>query len=262
VNVVSNSSISDFEISVEVQMLKFRVSGSNGSICFCRVMFPRTVLTGPYRVVVDGVDVDAVLLPVSNISHVFLYVTFNMSSHEVVVGSRPFYTLLSAYNYLFANYTRLLGDYSYLNASYNDLSGNYTDLQSNLESLQAAYNLLNSSYNNLVATYEGVKADLGNVRLLMYGFLATTIVGFFVSLVSSRSYFRYYKKFNEQRRIIEAYGLSPLDVAKALFELDVKKRTEKIEMFEGKYGVKIRPRSSLEDIIKSLKSRKERKEQG
>jgi parallel beta-helix repeat protein len=269
VAVISNCSISDFEYSVEVQTLKFRVLGLNGTVCFCRVMFPRPVLTGPYMVVVDGVEVDAALLPVSNVSHAFLYFVFNMSDHEVAIGSKPFYTLLekyntlmSAYNDLIANYTGLWGDYRSLNASYNDLLGNYTNLQGNLGSLQAAYNLLNSSYNNLVTTYEGVKAELGDVRLLMYGFLAATVVGVFVSLVSLGFGFRYYRRFNEQRRIVEAYGLSPLDVASALFELDVKKRREKIEMFEEKYGVKIRPRASLEDIVKSLKSRKERRERG
>jgi len=311
VNVVSNCSISDFEFSVEVQMLKFRVLGVNGTVCFCRVMFPRLVLAGPYIVVVDGAEVEAVLLPVSNISHVYLYFVFNMSSHEVVVGSRPFYTLLekyddlianytrlwddycslnstyydlvdnytrlqgdldslqaaydllnSTYNGLVANYTGLWGNYRSLNASYNDLWGNHTNLQNSFDSLQAAYNLLNSSYNDLVASYETVRGELGDVRLLMYGFLAATVVGVVVSLGSLGFGFRYYRRFNEQRRIVEAYGLSPLDVASALFELDVKKRIEKIESFEEKYGVKIRPRASLEDIIKSLKSRKERRERG
>lgn len=318
VYVISNCSVSVFEFSVEFQMLRFGVSGLNGTVCFCRVMFPRPVLAGPYMVVVDGAEVDAVLLPVSDISHVFLYFVFNMSSREVVVGSKPFYTLLErydelmvAYNDLIANYTKLWDAYCSLNSSYYDLLGNYTDLQSSLDSLQTAYDLLNSTYNGLVAnytglwddycslntshyylmddytklqtdldslqamydmlnstyydlagTYETVKAELGDVRLLMYGFLAATVVGVVVSVVSLGFGFRYYRRFREQRRIIEAYGLDPLDVARALFELDVRKRGEKIERFEEKYGVKIRPRASLEDIIESLKSRKERRKRG
>ena len=119
------------------------------------------------------------------------------------------------------------------------MNASYSDVKSSLDSLQAAYDLLNAR--------------------ALYEFLAATVVGVVVSLVSLGFGFRYYRRFSEQRRIIEAYGLSPLDVARALFELDVRKRGEKIESFEEKYGVKIRPRVSLEDIIESLKSRKEKK---
>jgi len=269
VHVVSNCSVSGFEFLVEVQTLKFRVSGLNGTVGFCRVMFPRILFAVPYMVAVDGVEVDAVLLPASNISHVFLYFVFDVSSHEVVVASRPFYTLLekydalmSAYDDLIANYTKLWDDYRSLNTTHYDLVGNYTRLQSDLDSLQTAYNLLNSTYYGLVVDYETVTAELGDVRLLMYGFLAATVVGIVVSLVSLGFGFRYYRRFGEQRRIVDAYGLSPLDVARALFELDVRKRDEKIAKFEEKYGVKIRPRASLEDIIESLKSRKKRGKRG
>jgi nitrous oxidase accessory protein len=265
-HIISNCSIYGFEFLVEVQTMKFRVSGLNGTVCFCRLMFPRFVLAGPYIVVVDGVEVDKVLLPVSDVSSVFLYIAFNVSDHEVVVASKPFYSLLESYNTLMkayssllANYTMLWSDYHFLNASYSELLGNYTNLQRSLDSLQAAYDLLNSSYNNLVASYEAVEAELENVRLLMYSFLATTVIGAIVSVVSLGFGFRYYKRFSEQKRIIEGFGLSPLDVAQALFELDVRRRAEKIERFEEKYGVKIRPRVSLEDIIESLKSRKERR---
>jgi parallel beta-helix repeat protein len=258
-HIISNCSVSGFEFSSEFQMFRFRVSGLNGTACFCRVTFPRMVLAHPYVTVVDGVEVEAVLLPVSNISHVFLYFVFNMSSHEVVVGSRPFRelseeydTLVNAHNDLIANYTRLWADYLSLDASYNDT-------KNRLDSLQAMFDTLNSTYNYLVVDYERVKAELGDVRSLMYGFLAATVVGVVVSLVSFQFGFKYYKRFGEQRRIIEAYGLSPLEVAQALFELDVKKRGEKIEKFEEKYGVKIRPRASLEDIIEGLKSRKKRR---
>jgi len=295
--IISNCSVSGIEFFVESQMLRFRVSGLNGTVCFCRVMFLGMVLARPYMAVVDGVEVDAALLPISNISHAFLYFVFNMSSHEVVVASRSFYALLEKYDMLLndyfslnasytdllgnyfslnASYTDLLGNYFSLNASYTDLLGNYfslnasyTDLLGNLDSLQAEYNLLNSSYNDLFGNYtdlqsnlDSLQTELGDVRLLMYGFLVATVVGVAVSFVSLGFGFKYYRMFSEQRRIIEAYGLSPLEVAQALFELDVKKRGEKIEGFEEKYGVKIRPRASLEDIIESLKSREKRRKRG
>lgn len=233
-------------------------------------MFPRNLLTVPYIVTVDDVEVNASLLPVSDISNTYLYFAINESNQSarmVAVSSRPFHMLLQtyggllkAYNDLIANYTKLSGDYSSLNTSYNNLLGNYSDLQSSLNSLQTKYNLLNSSYNDLAARYASVGADLADVRLLMYGFLAATIVGAAVSLICFRFGFMYSRRYGEQRRIVEAYGLSPLDVAGTLFELDVRKRGDKIEKFKEKYGVNIRPRASLEDIIESLRSKKDKEQ--
>jgi len=257
--IISNCLVSDFEFSSESQMFKFRVSDSNGTSRFCRAMFPRMVLASPYIAIVDGVEVDAALLAVSNISHVFLHFLFNMSSHEVMVSSRPFYELSQEYNTLMNDYNDLIANHNNLWDNYLSLNASYNDAKSSLESLQAMFDTLNLTYNGLVVKYETVKAELGQVKLLMYGFLGATVAVVVVSIVSLGFGLKYYRRFGEQRRIIEAYGVSPLEVARALFELDVKKRGEKIERFEEKYGVKIKPRGSLEDIIKNLKSKKKKR---
>lgn len=258
IEIISNCSVSGFDFNPGTQTLRFSVSSLNASFCFYRVMFPRLVIASPYIVIVDGVEVSAVFLPDSNVSDVFLYFVSNMSSQQVVIASQAFYVLQNAYNSLLANYTQLLANYTALNSSYKNLLGNYALLQSDFSSLQSAFNALNSTYYDLLASNDSVKAELGTVRMLMYGFLASTLVGVILFLGSLRFGFNYRRKFSEQRRIVEAYGLSPLEVAGALLELDVKKRTEKIERFQDKYGYKIRPRGSLEEIIKSLKSKKER----
>jgi nitrous oxidase accessory protein len=265
IEVISNCSVSGFEFSPEAQTLRFSVSSLNTTSCFYRIMFPVLVIASPYTVIVDGVEVSPVFLHDSNVSHAFLYFVYKMSSQQVVIASRSFYVLQNAYSSLLANYTQLLANYTALNSSYKSLLDNYTQLQkdfsslqSDLNSLQSAYDALNSTYNALVVSTDSVKAELGSFRLLMYVFLASTFGGLALFLGTLRFGFGYYRKFNEQKRIVEAYGLSPLEVAGALLELDIKKRGEKIEKFQEKYGYKIRPRGSLEEIIKSLKSKKER----
>ena len=66
---------------------------------------------------------------------------------------------------------------------------------------------------------------------------------------------RYRRKIAEQRKLLQAY--SPLVIAQALFETDVERRRVKIEEFEKKYGVKIRPRDNLQDVVGSFEKKKE-----
>jgi hypothetical protein len=63
---------------------------------------------------------------------------------------------------------------------------------------------------------------------------------------------RYRRRVVEQTKVIEAY--SPFVIAEALFKADIERRGLKIKEFEQKYGVSIRPRSTLEDVIRSLEA--------
>ena len=69
---------------------------------------------------------------------------------------------------------------------------------------------------------------------------------------------RYRRKIAEQRKLLQAY--SPLVIAQALFETDVERRRVKIEEFEKKYGVKIRPRDNLQDVVGSFGKKKEQEQ--
>jgi parallel beta-helix repeat protein len=64
---------------------------------------------------------------------------------------------------------------------------------------------------------------------------------------------RYRRKVAEQTKILQAY--SPFVIAEALFKADIERRGLKIREFEEKYGVKIEPRSTLEDVIRSLETK-------
>jgi hypothetical protein len=69
---------------------------------------------------------------------------------------------------------------------------------------------------------------------------------------------RYSRKVSEQGRILQAYG--PFMVAEALFSADIERRGMKIKEFEKKYGVKIQPRSTLEDVLRSLETKQKEEE--
>jgi hypothetical protein len=66
---------------------------------------------------------------------------------------------------------------------------------------------------------------------------------------------RYRRKVSEQTRILQAY--SPFMVAEALFTADIERRGMKIKEFEEKYGVKIQPRSTLEEVLRSMEKKRE-----
>jgi parallel beta-helix repeat protein len=76
--------------------------------------------------------------------------------------------------------------------------------------------------------------------------------------------FFFYRRLGSYRETIEEFEKkleekesSPMEVARRLFSADVKERGARISRFEEKYGVKIRPRNSLEDVFKRLKRRKD-----
>jgi parallel beta-helix repeat protein len=90
----------------------------------------------------------------------------------------------------------------------------------------------------------------------------TVVVIILVSLV-----IKYRRVCSEQEKIIAAYELElkmnarkHLDATHALFEADVKRRKVKINKFETKYNVRIRPRNNFEDVIRRLRFKKKEEE--
>jgi len=75
---------------------------------------------------------------------------------------------------------------------------------------------------------------------------------------------RYYRMFKEQRKVVQAYerdlGSFPVthsERARLLFIKDVIEREEKIGKFKKKYGIKIQPAGTLEDLMEKLGIEKE-----
>jgi parallel beta-helix repeat protein len=106
--VISNSTVSSLSLMFWLSspydglqpgqpFVQFTSTGENGSVGFCRLMIPRTVLnSSSYIVLVDSQPVSVAELPLSNSTHVFLYFTYTHSAHEVIVTIpefAPFLTL-------------------------------------------------------------------------------------------------------------------------------------------------------------------------
>ena len=252
---VCNSTLSDFTFNYTWSMIEFKVEGFNNSVGFCRATIPKQVVNAPYIVLLDSMEVNATLLPASNLTHTLLYFTYRLSTRQVLIASKPYYelaTLLHRYNVLLANYTELVGEFEALSTLHTEVVLNYS-------SLQVAYNDLNETYHELKGRQDATEKELGDVRGLMNIFVAATIFGASASVVFLWFGFMYYRRFNKQKKIFGEYKFGPLELGQFLFEMDIRRREGKIKRFEQKYGFRVQPRSSLDEIIRSLKSRKKEK---
>ena len=94
-------------------------------------------------------------------------------------------------------------------------------------------------------------------QLSIIGLAITVAILFLIGI-------RYYRLFNKQKKVIEAYerevGSFPVsheERARMRFIKDVIEREKKIEDFKKKYGIKIQPTSTLEDLMEKLGVREE-----
>ena len=97
VTLINNSTVSNLRLLIWLSspyeglqpgqpFIQFYASGENGSVGFCRLMIPKTVLnSSSYTVLVDSQPVNAAMLPISNSTHAYLYFTYTHSAHEVIV---------------------------------------------------------------------------------------------------------------------------------------------------------------------------------
>jgi len=94
-------------------------------------------------------------------------------------------------------------------------------------------------------------------QLSIIGLAITVAILFLIGI-------RYYRLFNKQKKVIEAYerevGSFPVsheERARMRFIKDVIEREEKIENFKKKYGIRIQPANTLEDVMEKLGVQKE-----
>ena len=93
VNVISNSTMSNFLIGIQVDpqkpgfnvtSIRFYVTGEAG-IGFCRICIPRALLNGTYKVFVNGTEIPYTLLAFSNETYSYLYFNYTHSTQEVII---------------------------------------------------------------------------------------------------------------------------------------------------------------------------------
>jgi parallel beta-helix repeat protein len=280
ITAICSSTILELQYDSEVNIMDFNVSATNSTTGLCRVQVPKILINSPNVVLVDGEKVNSTTLPISNLTHSQIYFTYTPTTHQITIVSESYYDLLQRYNtllieyqnlnstyqQLLADYNELAGNYSVLHDNYNTLNLTYNQLTDNYETLQNNYNILltlydslNSNYTSLLTSFEELTSkynaaanEIDNLRNLTYATLATVIA---IASILTLTTFRYHRKVTIQDKIIQAYN--PLDKARTLFKLDVESRSDKIGKFESKYGVKIQPRNTLEEVLKNLE--KERK---
>jgi len=90
VNVISNSTVSDFDFRVTYEpevrkAISFNVTGEDDTVGFCRVTIPTTLMNYSYTVLVNGEKVDATVLNTSNTTHAYLYFTYHTSTKHVLI---------------------------------------------------------------------------------------------------------------------------------------------------------------------------------
>ena len=184
VTTVCNSTISNFrfEIGSETgnKIIRFNVTGEDGTVGFCRIMTPAELMNYPYIVLVDEEEITLTLLDVSNGTHVYLYFTYIHSSHTItIISSKTLYL----YNELLNKHVRLQIDLYNLNATYYGLLNKYNILLGNYSQLQGSYRELNNSYQEHLLDYS---RNVHNIRNLMYIFVATTAIFIITTIYLSK----------------------------------------------------------------------------
>jgi len=85
---ITSSTMSDFNFSLPLKLISFNVTGPEGTIGFCNVAIPKTLLESlwdnNYTVLIDG-SPPLTLSETSNGTHTFLYFTYPHTAHQVTI---------------------------------------------------------------------------------------------------------------------------------------------------------------------------------
>ncbi|MEM3784039.1 MAG: NosD domain-containing protein [Candidatus Bathyarchaeia archaeon] len=86
INIVSNSTISDFCLNLNETFIRFKVSGEGGTTGYCRVVLPKRILrteNNQWTVLIDGEPVDPRVA--EDVNNTCLYFTYNHSVRTVEI---------------------------------------------------------------------------------------------------------------------------------------------------------------------------------
>ena len=79
----SNATVRDFKFNETSQEIGFSLSGESGSVAYCRLVFSKALINGTLAVLVNGTSIP--FTSSENETHCFLYFTYHLSYHEVLV---------------------------------------------------------------------------------------------------------------------------------------------------------------------------------
>jgi parallel beta-helix repeat protein len=185
VTVISNSTISNFGFEVGEEetgnkIIFYDLSATVGSTGFCRVSVPLELMTYPYIILVDGKDINATVLNVSDTENTWLYFTYPSETVKVrIISSKTMHLYIE----LLAKYVELQEHMNSLNISYQDFLVDYDVLFGNYTALLESFNALNASYLRYLQDYA---AQHENMQSLMYIIAATAAVFMVTTVYLSR----------------------------------------------------------------------------
>jgi len=187
------------------------------------------------------------------------YTTLKNEYHSL---SEEYGLLNQTYQQVLANYTELLAKHHSLNQTYQELMANHTKLQNDYNSIQTDHNALLEQYNSLNSTYTKIESEYANTQITLWCVSAAAVA---ITVITSSLTIKYGKRSKEQKKLLEKYKselerISLLDIARTQFETDVQRRKGKIEKFKKKYGITVRPRNTLDDVIRSLELKRKRED--
>ena len=86
VNIISNSTVSNFEFNTDKNEVKFQVSGEKDTYGFCRISIPKALMDGTLVIKVDsGVPIIQKKLEPLSAPLNYLYFTYTHSTHQVTI---------------------------------------------------------------------------------------------------------------------------------------------------------------------------------
>jgi hypothetical protein len=85
VDLISNSSISNLSFNATTKTLSFNVTGTSGTVGFCRVAIPLSLMSGGWTVTVNGTPVSYSTTIDSN--YTYIYFTYHHSTETVQITS-------------------------------------------------------------------------------------------------------------------------------------------------------------------------------
>jgi parallel beta-helix repeat protein len=84
---ICNSTITNFTFgTIPQNTISFNVTGPEGTTGFCRIVIPHALLGDNSTILIDGLPpIMEKELPLSNSTHTYLYFTYTLTTHEVII---------------------------------------------------------------------------------------------------------------------------------------------------------------------------------
>jgi len=84
---ICNSTITNFDFGTTYEnAINFNVTGPEGTAGFCRILIPHALLDRNYTILIDNLPpIMEKELPLSNSTHTYLYFTYTLTTHQVVI---------------------------------------------------------------------------------------------------------------------------------------------------------------------------------